>query len=417
MKVNLGCGNSYLDRWVNVDASPNVRADVYMEAFEFVRAHGAEVDELYMGHFLEHLMPASVVALLALIADEVPEGARVSAVVPDMRAIFAAYDAGEISNVELNERYVYSYEQPSHHVWCHDADSLAAAFERAGYTDVHQIDPLTWEPVFWKEGPESRWQCGVSAHAPIKAADRPLAPDEDVEASGGLPVSTDEVLLNRIRKLRAEVDVLRSRNAAPAEPIEPEPEPSVARPAPADALMPREDEPSLFDRLPRSLAPTARKLLPVGSPQRRLARFGVETTRIGRQYADRLRYEWIRTGLSKPDVPTYERWHREHDITRPELAHQRRLSATAANPVAVHVIVTHRGDATGLERTLRARRAVLGALDRDRDRRPLRSGRGRALRRTPRELPRRSTGRELRRDERRLGRGRATRLRDVHRVG
>ncbi len=354
MKVNLGCGNSYLDGWVNVDANPNVRADVYMEAFEFVRAHGAEVDELYMGHFLEHLMPASAVALLSLIADEVPEGARVSAVVPDMRAIFAAYDAGEISNVELNERYVYSYEQPSHHVWCHDADSLAAAFERAGYTDVQQIDPLTWDPVFWKVGPESRWQCGVSAHAPTKAADRPLVPDSDAETPGELQVSTDEVLLHRIRKLRAEVDALRSRNASPAEPDEAAAEPPVPLPAPADTLTPREGEPSLFDRLPPSLAPTARKLLPAGSPQRRLARFGVETARIGRQYADRLRYEWIRTGLRKPDVPTYERWRREHDVTHADLAHQRQLSGTAVDPVAVHVIVTHRGGTTGLVRTLRA---------------------------------------------------------------
>ena len=76
-----------------------------------------------MGHFLEHLMPASAAALLALVADELPEGARVSAVVPDMRAIFAAYDAAR-SPTSLNDRYVYSYEQPSHHVWCHDAGSL-----------------------------------------------------------------------------------------------------------------------------------------------------------------------------------------------------------------------------------------------------------------------------------------------------
>ena len=76
----------------------------------------------------------------------------VSAVVPDMRAIFAAYDRGEITN-ELNERFVYSYEQPSHHVWCYDVDSLRRVFEEAGFVDVEAIDPLTWEPVWWKDGP------------------------------------------------------------------------------------------------------------------------------------------------------------------------------------------------------------------------------------------------------------------------
>ena len=40
---------------------------------------------------------------------------------------------GEITNDELNERFVYSYEQPSHHVWCYDADSLRGVFAEAGF--------------------------------------------------------------------------------------------------------------------------------------------------------------------------------------------------------------------------------------------------------------------------------------------
>jgi GT2 family glycosyltransferase/glycosyltransferase involved in cell wall biosynthesis/predicted SAM-dependent methyltransferase len=364
MKVNLGCGNSYLEGWVNVDANPNVRADVYMEAFEFVRAHGEEIDEVYMGHFLEHLMPASAVALLALIADEVPEGAQVSAVVPDMRAIFAAYDAGEISNEELNQRYVYSYEQPSHHVWCHDADSLADAFTRAGYTDIAPIDPITWEPVLWKEGPESRWQCGVVARTPADApADVSRTPDMENRPPAPLPVSTDEVLLHRIEQLRVEVQQLRATTgaAAPAAPQPAAPQPDDVTPAPPappspsiEDLTPREGEASLFDRLPSTFAPTARKLLPVGSPQRRLARFGVETARIGRQYAERLRYEWVRTGLRQPDVPTYDRWRHDNDVMPAQLAHQRRLSSSAVDPLGVHVILHHRGSRAALERSLRS---------------------------------------------------------------
>ncbi len=83
-----------------------------------------------MGHFLEHLLPASASALLSLVGERLPEGAEVSAVVPDMRAIFAAYDAGEISNAELNERFVYSYSQPSRHVWCYDSDALVGCLRR-----------------------------------------------------------------------------------------------------------------------------------------------------------------------------------------------------------------------------------------------------------------------------------------------
>src|SRR5262249_11526459 len=138
----------------------------YLDAFEFVRRHGDEVAEVYMGHFLEHLMPASAVALLRLMRDRLPKGATVSAVVPDMPAVFDAYERGEGSNRFLSERFVSSYEQPSHHMWCYDVETLTKVFEEAGPTDVTPVDPQTWEPVFWKSGPESRWQCGVRGTVP-----------------------------------------------------------------------------------------------------------------------------------------------------------------------------------------------------------------------------------------------------------
>ena len=118
-----------------------------------------------MGHVLEHLLPGAARSLLALLCDRLPPGAVVSAVVPDMRAIFAAYERGEVSNDDLNARFVYSYVQPSHHLWCHDLESLTSLFQEAGFRDIEPIDPSEWEPVYWKEGDESRWQCGVRATA------------------------------------------------------------------------------------------------------------------------------------------------------------------------------------------------------------------------------------------------------------
>ena len=163
--------------WVNVDEDPTAKADIYLDAFDFVRNYGDEVEEVYMGHVIEHLLPGAARSLLALLCDRLPKGAVVSAVVPDMRAIFAAYDRGEVSNDDLNARFVYSYVQPSHHLWCHDLDSLTQLFREAGFRDAEPIDPSEWEPVYWKEGDESRWQCGVRATAtgsrPRPAPSRP----------------------------------------------------------------------------------------------------------------------------------------------------------------------------------------------------------------------------------------------------
>lgn len=333
MKVNLGCGTSYREGWVNVDAYPGVKADVYSDAFDFVRDHGPEVDELFMGHFLEHMLPASAVALLALMRDRLPEGAQVSAVVPDMRAIFAAYDAGEISNDDLNERFVYSYEQPSHHVWCYDAGSLGEVFAEAGFEDAEAIDPLTWEPVHHKTGPESRWQCGVRATVTKTGRAAPARrayPDEEA-ASGELPVTADEVLLERIRQLRAELDAALATTTD----------------GPAPESVPR---PGMRATLRTALERSA----PEGSRQRDLLRFARLAARDSKGYAVALRDHWRTLGTPIGGSPPYPLWARTHDAHHAELGIQREFSARAPDPVGVHCIVRGGADAVRLRATLRS---------------------------------------------------------------
>jgi predicted SAM-dependent methyltransferase len=214
VRVNLGCGGAYLEGWVNVDADPGVRADVHADAFDFVRAHGPRIEELYMGHFLEHMVPDVALELLSLIADRLRSGALVSAVVPDMRAIFRAYEAGEITNRELNELYVYSYVQPCHHAWCYDADALLELFRTAGYERVAPIEPLTWPPVYWKSGPWSRWQCGVRASVPDA---QPAAGAPEASAVvGETPARADASITARRADAPAGVVADRQRLAAEA---------------------------------------------------------------------------------------------------------------------------------------------------------------------------------------------------------
>lgn len=176
MRVNLGCGDEYLEGWVNVDERPETRADVHADGIEFVRRHGPQISELYLGHLVEHLREEDAAALLHLAATRLPEGAVVSAVTPDMAAIFQAYLDGEIDNRTLNFFYVYSYVQPSHHAWCHDETSLHSLFDRAGLIDIEPVDIGSWEPVAYKTGEQSRWQCGVRGRVRARSAEPALVP-------------------------------------------------------------------------------------------------------------------------------------------------------------------------------------------------------------------------------------------------
>jgi ABC-type polysaccharide/polyol phosphate transport system ATPase subunit/GT2 family glycosyltransferase/predicted SAM-dependent methyltransferase len=361
VRVNLGCGQAYMEGWTNVDASRDVKADIYMEAAEFLRQYADEIDEVYMGHVLEHIMPGDALVTLRIMNERLRPGTVVSAVTPDMDAIFAEYLDEAITNDQLNASFIYSYVQPSPHVWCYGPASLAELFRRAGFTDVAPIDPLTWGPVFWKEGEESKWQCGVRAPATgtagptdVELSDAALLTSADAarpERPGPPDVpTTEELLLRRVRLLRGQLLREHERRAAaevrvaeltppppPAEPVVPEPAPVPAprRPAGAQAGPP----PLTARQVVRRVAEVA---LPLGTPRRAVARAAWLTVKEVGHTKRRLQATWNIPGAVERRAPSYETWRRSHDASPAGLAGQRELSRTAAQqPSTLVVVLAH----------------------------------------------------------------------------
>jgi O-antigen biosynthesis protein len=319
MRVNLGCGQAYLDGWVNVDSDTAVHADVYCDAFDFVREFGDEIEELYMGHFLDRLIPNSAVGLLSLIRDCLPAGALVSVVTPDIRAIFGAYRTGEITDIELDDRFVCSNELPSRHVWCYDTDTLAQLFREAGYVDIEPIDVLNWSPVHRKSGPESRWQCGI----------RGIVPDARPDADGiseserlareyaqlrdpaiAMPVTANDMLLARIRQLRGELEETEDR---------------------AREL----DSARVF--LSRRLRALAKRAFPAGGRRRSMLMLGLDTAREGKSMGRQFRRRWRE--ITRTGPPSYAEWCRGHDPTAADLRDQADAARRFTAPVTVHCYV------------------------------------------------------------------------------
>jgi SAM-dependent methyltransferase len=57
-KLNLGCGNDYIDDYINVDVDPSVKADVYCDLDDSevkLPFEDDEFDFVYMCHILEHI--------------------------------------------------------------------------------------------------------------------------------------------------------------------------------------------------------------------------------------------------------------------------------------------------------------------------------------------------------------------------
>src|SRR5450631_1205367 len=369
-----------MEGWTNVDASPDVKADIHLDAAEFVRQYGDQVDEVYMGHVMEHLMPGYAATLLRLLNERLRPGTVVSVVTPDMRAIFEAYLAGEVDNDKLNASFIYSYVQPSHHVWCYDEQSLIELFRRAGLRDVEPIaDPTSYPPVYHKVGPESQWQCGVRAFAvghevsPTEAAvneldgvDRTTRILSNVEA-----VTAEHELLNRVENLRAALlreyerrqalevrlagqlgepgaDATAAEVAAAA--VEPGTTKPDAEPVPISTVGGRRTtgESSDIEAAPPLLSAAGAKerafgvvkrRLPAGSKSRNVVRGGLLAYRESRRVSRDVRALLAESGVIEPHEPTYLTWYRRHRAPAAQLRAQRDASAAASQPLQVLVVV------------------------------------------------------------------------------
>ncbi|HTC70692.1 MAG TPA: glycosyltransferase [Acidothermaceae bacterium] len=381
MRVNLGCGQAYMEGWTNVDASPDVKADIHLDAAEFVRQYGDQVDEVYMGHVMEHLMPGYAADLLRLLNERLRPGTVISVVTPDMRQIFEAYLTGEIDNDKLNASFIYSYVQPSHHVWCYDQATLLELFRRAGLQDAEPIvDPTTYPPVFHKVGPESQWQCGVRALAvghevpPLEVEVNQLdGVDHTTRVANNVEAVTPEhELLNRVENLRNALireyerrKALEARLAALPEatesavptstapagkpvtppvpvstvggrrevtrPAEPAVAAEAAEPSAAPLLSPAGAKARAFDVVKRTLPP--------GSKSRNIVRGGLLAYRESRRVSRDVRSLLAESGVIEPHEPTYYTWYRRHRALPAEHKAQRDASAAASQPLHILVIV------------------------------------------------------------------------------
>lgn len=152
-RLNVGCGEYPLLYWINLDADESLRADIHASVPPIPFKDG-ELDEMYAGHFLEHLVPDEAEAFLAECYRVLRPGGRLGIVVPDTREILQRHLRGDVDAVEYPEGvwwpvadlnavcalFLYSTVQGSPHRWMYDHTTLWQAMWRAGFRRLRPID-------------------------------------------------------------------------------------------------------------------------------------------------------------------------------------------------------------------------------------------------------------------------------------
>jgi predicted SAM-dependent methyltransferase len=160
IRLNLGSGYDHKDGWINVDTNPDQRPDVCADALSYVAGLADDsVDEIYAGHFLEHLEYEEGARFLSDCYRVLRAGAHIGVVVPDTRAIMRSYleDARDLDH--LCRAFLYSTVQESQHKWSYDLATLARVLERAGFIVGREIDRFA-DPRLHAG---AWWQCGLEA--------------------------------------------------------------------------------------------------------------------------------------------------------------------------------------------------------------------------------------------------------------
>ena len=172
-RLNVGCGMSPLADWTNLDADPDrADADIYADALEYLEGcDDGQYDDIYAGHFLEHLDRNAATAFLAECYRVLALGGRLGMVVPDMREVLTRWFNGTNDAVFITDRwynlsdlddicavFLHGNVQASRHQWAYELDTLARAMGAAGFGDLTEIDryrdPRLTAGVFF--------QCGLN---------------------------------------------------------------------------------------------------------------------------------------------------------------------------------------------------------------------------------------------------------------
>jgi len=181
-RLNLGCGGYPLAYWRNLDQNPAFCTDIVGDAMEYLQScENGEYDEIYAGHFIEHLERRDAILLIRECYRVLTPGGKLGIVVPDMREVFTRYVARAIDVVQyplgtfwpvsdldaVAAMFVYSTVQESPHLWMWDMEGLARQLALAGFVALREID----RHRDIRLGSPAWYQCGFDGRKPLEEAE------------------------------------------------------------------------------------------------------------------------------------------------------------------------------------------------------------------------------------------------------
>lgn len=94
LHLHLGCGPKYLDRFVNIDANPMQKLDIWLDVRCGLPFGSSSVDSIYSTHMIEHFYPDELQKLLRECYRVLKARGGIRLVVPNLKNAIVAYQQG-----------------------------------------------------------------------------------------------------------------------------------------------------------------------------------------------------------------------------------------------------------------------------------------------------------------------------------
>lgn len=166
MLVNLGCGDRYVNGWVNVDhdGSPH-RKDVSLDITKKLPWKSDEILHVFMGHVLEHLTQAQSKSLLRRLRPLVQPIGQILIVGPDIEVATSMAEAGTL-DVSLDSLRFGGRRWPGDdHKWECTSTRIVALLKDTGWRDI-QDEGIDNVAAFWPVADRNpKWQFAITARS------------------------------------------------------------------------------------------------------------------------------------------------------------------------------------------------------------------------------------------------------------
>jgi len=136
----LGCGDKYIDNFVNIDISSNSKADIIADVTKLEDFDEYSIDLIYTCHMLEHISRHIYKDILKLWYNILKKEGTLRISVPDLYSLAKYYV--ENKNIDEVRGCIYGGQRNEYdyHYFGYDFDSLKKDLEELGFKDVKRFD-------------------------------------------------------------------------------------------------------------------------------------------------------------------------------------------------------------------------------------------------------------------------------------